>query len=333
MLLIGLRGLAPVFASVPLANTLVILGMLVLLAGIQEFFARKIRWGWITAIGAGAFTLFLYFTFATPDVGARIIVSSLCIAGIGAWMTRELVRTYEPHMGLPQILVTVVMVAYSVYMALRAAMTLFEKPVQGFMSAPPPHALAFLLGMVASIGVTFGFSAMVNRRLHLHLERLANYDLLTGVHNRRAFEEATQRELARCHHRAKPLSVLLLDLDHFKQVNDRYGHTAGDRVLKNAAATMKAVLRTEDTLGRIGGEEFCVLLPETEGEAALEIAERVRMAVSANPLERDGEQITVTVSIGVATAGESALTWEAVFQKVDRALYRAKQDGRDRVAV
>ncbi|MCW8920004.1 MAG: GGDEF domain-containing protein, partial [Sedimenticola sp.] len=123
-----------------------------------------------------------------------------------------------------------------------------------------------------------------------------------------------------------------LDIDHFKRINDRYGHPVGDKVLKATAGTIADVLRTEDILGRIGGEEFCMLLPEADQEAAIDVSERVRLAVCENDMEYADETIKITVSIGVATIRSDEMDWTQMFQIADEALYRAKEGGRNLIA-
>jgi diguanylate cyclase (GGDEF)-like protein len=156
-------------------------------------------------------------------------------------------------------------------------------------------------------------------------------DALTGLPNRRAFDDALAREVARAGREAAPLSALLLDVDRFKAVNDGHGHAAGDAVLRAVAARARAALRAEDLLARIGGEELAALLPGAGLADAVEIAERVRRAIAAAPVEAGGASIAVTISIGAAqrAAGEDG---PALLARADARLYAAKAAGRDRVS-
>jgi diguanylate cyclase (GGDEF)-like protein len=164
------------------------------------------------------------------------------------------------------------------------------------------------------------------------LETLATVDFLTGVYTRRHFETLARIELARAQRYIRPLSVLMIDIDHFKAVNDRFGHAAGDRVLQNFAAICRAEKRDPDVLARIGGEEFALMLPETTATAAVEFAERLRHQVREGAPTLDGETISVTISIGVAGASIRTSGIEALLQQADQALYEAKRSGRDQVA-
>jgi len=163
------------------------------------------------------------------------------------------------------------------------------------------------------------------------LERLATIDPLTGAQNRRAFLARAAAEASRAARYGHPLSVLVTDLDHFKQINDGYGHAAGDAVLKAFVARTQAMLRPADVVGRMGGEEFAVLLPETSVEAAAEVAERIRAALAAEPVVVEDGAVPFTASIGVAAVGRDGATPEAALNRADRRLYQAKRDGRNRV--
>lgn len=171
------------------------------------------------------------------------------------------------------------------------------------------------------------------RRAQRQLEELASRDGLTGVLNRRALEERLKKAFTYFLRRRAPLSLAMLDLDHFKRINDNYGHQAGDDVLREAARRVTSVVREYDTVGRYGGEEFLVLLPDTATEEATAIAERVRQSIAEAPMEtRDGGMIHASVSVGLATAhAEFCGNVKDVIESADAALYRAKRGGRNRV--
>jgi diguanylate cyclase (GGDEF)-like protein len=174
--------------------------------------------------------------------------------------------------------------------------------------------------------------ALVRTRLFEQAERLATTDGLTGLLNRRTFNAQLQGRLREAQRYDRPLSLLLLDVDHFKKVNDTYGHPAGDAVLRGIAGLLQKQARETDIVARYGGEEMALILPETEAPGAQAIAERIRRAAAAVTHPSEQGAIQVTVSIGLATwpgPGESA---EAILEAADKALYRAKQGGRNRVA-
>jgi diguanylate cyclase (GGDEF)-like protein len=165
------------------------------------------------------------------------------------------------------------------------------------------------------------------------LEALATIDYLTGVYNRRHFEALAGVEFARAHRYMRPLSVLMIDVDHFKDVNDRLGHAAGDIVLQDVAALCRANIRESDVLARIGGEEFAIMLPETTPSAAAQFAERLRSQIGRNGLTIFGEKVRITVSIGVAGCSPSSPGTQDLLRRADQALYDAKNAGRNKVAV
>jgi diguanylate cyclase (GGDEF)-like protein len=165
------------------------------------------------------------------------------------------------------------------------------------------------------------------------LEKLALTDPLTGLANRRAFQEALEAEVARSCRHGRPASLLFLDLDRFKQVNDDHGHAVGDEVLSGFSAVLRRGCRRGDLAARVGGEEFAVLLPMTGPVPATLVAERIRRATEAHPLGLT-VAVPVTVSVGVASTGEPPEATEAagLLRRADAALYRAKAEGRNRVA-
>jgi diguanylate cyclase (GGDEF)-like protein len=158
----------------------------------------------------------------------------------------------------------------------------------------------------------------------------ADLDSLTGLANRRRFRVALAREVERWRRYRVPCSLLMLDIDHLKRINDQFGHPAGDAVIRQIAQTLKEVSRDNDTAARLGGEEFALLLAGVDGEKAAAAAERLKTVLSARRIEEVG---TVTVSIGVASCPESATSERMLYSASDRALYVSKNSGRDRVSV
>jgi len=165
------------------------------------------------------------------------------------------------------------------------------------------------------------------------LHYLAHHDELTGASNRRWFFEKLNSYIERHGSETGEFGVLMLDIDHFKRINDTYGHDTGDRVLIWFVSCVESLLRYDDLLGRVGGEEFMVLLPHSNTETALEIAERIRAGVAANPVELDLSVIPVSISVGVAVAEVSGVCTAELVRAADKALYEAKQGGRNRVVL
>jgi diguanylate cyclase (GGDEF)-like protein len=168
---------------------------------------------------------------------------------------------------------------------------------------------------------------------HEEIYRLTIIDGLTEIHNKRYLLEFLDRELARSERYRRPLAILLFDIDHFKGVNDQMGHLGGDFTLRELALRVKSGIRKEELFARYGGEEFAVVLPETTREGAIQIAERIRTLVEAEPFVYEKHNYSLTISIGVATTdGEEPLTPAELLRRADERLYQAKRDGRNRVA-
>ena len=161
------------------------------------------------------------------------------------------------------------------------------------------------------------------------LREYANRDSLTGIANRRFFEARLRDEFSRWQRYGGELSVLLFDLDHFKSINDRFGHAVGDTVLRVMAQRVADAVRVQDIFGRFGGEEFALLLPCTPLADAMAVAEKIRMAISDTPVEAEGVRVPVTASIGCAAARPGLPTFEVLINEADAALYSAKRQGRN----
>ncbi|MFN0064503.1 MAG: diguanylate cyclase [Myxococcaceae bacterium] len=167
---------------------------------------------------------------------------------------------------------------------------------------------------------------------HEEVYRLTTVDGLTQVANRRFFEEALEREVSRSRRYGRDVSLIMLDIDRFKDVNDRFGHLAGDQVLRSIAQLMRTSVRREDTLARYGGEEFALLLPEVGMAAALQVAEKLRQRVVAQTFVFGRRKLNVTVSLGVAALGQSTSDASSLLRSADEKLYAAKSAGRNQVS-
>ncbi len=172
----------------------------------------------------------------------------------------------------------------------------------------------------------------VEAQYHEEIYRLTIIDALTGAHNRRAMLEFLDRELSRSARHLRPMALLMVDIDHFKKVNDELGHLGGDVILRELTAIIAATIRKEDLFARYGGEEFGLVLVETPEKEAREVAERVREAVCANPIKCDGKLVPLTISLGLTTTcGDADVTVNEIIGRADEQLGKAKAEGRNRV--
>jgi diguanylate cyclase (GGDEF)-like protein len=203
-------------------------------------------------------------------------------------------------------------------------------PQQEAFRANSVWVVIFAIELVLyALGTVFIIFMMVNDRTVRAHKAAASMDPLTGLLNRRGFSEATSRMIEREAKAGRPVTVMIFDIDHFKSINDRFGHPAGDEILKLFATVVTANLRISDLVGRIGGEEFAAMLPCTTAETVL-AAERVREAFQFCGIEVDGAPVETTVSIGVA-GGPPDTELDVLLASADTALYRAKRSGRNRV--
>lgn len=203
------------------------------------------------------------------------------------------------------------------------------------MQAGLGQGLTFLLAFIALLGAGFGFVLAVLERAARQMEQLATHDGLTGCCNRSTTDALLAHELQRARRTAAPVAFVLLDLDHFKRINDEHGSVTGDAVLRAVADAVRSRLRASDVFGRTGGEEFGLVLPNTDAAGARWLVEAIRRAVEALDLPgAQGRPVKVTVSAGVAVAGHATpLSGDRLYGQADQSLYEAKRAGRNRVEV
>ena len=193
-----------------------------------------------------------------------------------------------------------------------------------------PHAFSDYESQVAGLIADLSATAVSNARLYRQTEKLALTDGLTGLYNHRRFQERLSEEIARCERNPQPLSLVLIDLDHFKRVNDQYGHPVGDTVLRGVAKLLKESIRQVDLAARYGGEEFVLLLVGTDLAGAHRLAERIRTASERLSFRGEGQEFKVSLSLGLASYPGDARRKEDLIARADQALYHAKQGGRNR---
>ena len=193
------------------------------------------------------------------------------------------------------------------------------------------HSSALIVNIVLGFAQTIMLIIITSHRLQMELHSQATLDPLTNVFNRRALTNLAERDIARSNRRGSPISVLMIDADHFKNINDTFGHSVGDLVLKAIAVKVQTSLRTEDVLARLGGEEFLVMLPDTSLKHACEVAERIRASISNIILPELPDGRRFTVSIGAAERQGIQQSFDELVEKADQALYQAKNNGRNQV--
>jgi len=287
------------------------------------------------ALVAAALLLQVWFTFVAPNPDARIAVFAITRAVLQLRCAGEPLRVASARRSPAFWLLVGILVLLSLSELNHAWRVLQPGPMVDLLQSDNVRT-ALILAIVGDILAAYGLVLLTNERLEGELraarhniEVLARTDSLTGLWNRRHFEDTVEIEIERARRYGTPLSLLTLDADHFKRINDSHGHHVGDDVLRKIAQLLGQQIRRSDLLCRWGGEEFMVLVPETDGDRAATMAEKIRQRVAAHEFEGVG-RVTVSIGVGQAGRGETADAW---LRRVDAALYQAKQRGRNRVVL
>lgn len=320
----ALEGLAPPFLVAQGGNALLMVGCGLFLFGSQRFYGLPSTWPWWAGLGVICLAVLGWFLLVQPDYRIRVLIFTATLAATVIANLRLLLRHGR---GFAPRFTAAVLALQALVLLARGIAALWIDAAQSNRFAPSLIQTSYIAVFSFSVLlISIGVLLTASERLRQEFEHIATHDALTGALTRRAVLEAGERELERWQRYGRPLSLLLLDIDHFKQINDQHGHLVGDRVLGDFVALLGRTLRHADRLGRFGGEEFIVLLPETDAAAALAAAERMREAVAAYP-----GPPACTVSIGLASAAPGDTRLDALLARADAALYRAKATGRDRV--
>lgn len=330
--LILLRGKIPDALSVVVANVLLALGGAAYYAGCARFLGRRPQWpillAGVTAVGVAV----IYWRYAVDSIPMRVFSTTLFSAAFCTALVWMLLR-HSPagRSTYPYRVTAIIAFVFGVCQLVRGVYFLTLHAA----SNPSMFATAgsvLLLVVAAAIMPILSMSAMlmVHDALLADARDAANRDFLAGALSRQGFEALARRHVGRVLRHARPLALLILDLDHFKRINDTLGHAAGDAVLRAFVQMAQAQLRPADVLGRIGGEEFALLLPDTDSGNAMHLADRLRKAAAAHVVMAGAQSCRYSLSGGVAVwqPGES---FDRLSARADRALYDAKYQGRDRI--
>ncbi len=285
---------------------------------------------------AAAVTLLIIRPNNAPSTAiyARVIFQSPMMAIISLLTAYELYRLPAKLKDPAVACVTLLFFFEGLFFLARAAVSI-KILIDGSATQPSYFifSISFLQFATFLIALNIGFLVMTTTRLQAQLRRQAATDALTGVPNRRAFAERAELEFKRSRRSGSPMSIVLIDLDHFKKINDTHGHLGGDAVLKSVSAKLAGSMRCTDLFCRWGGEEFCALLPDTTAEGAQVLLERLRAQVSTLTFEHEGHPVAATISVGIAQISLQDNSLDDIISRADQALYSAKNAGRNRVAV
>lgn len=325
--LFGLTGVIPQFFSVIVANAMLVGGIMCFYTGFRHFAGLQAHG---RLLGVTLFFLMAYvawFTYVSDHYPARSLLVTATNTTLFFACAVLVYRTTEST--LAGRFTCLILSGIGTISAVRVSTLLLQVDVPTDVLGATTTQKIYLASLAFSVlAITLGAMLMANERLRTALEFIASHDQLTEAYSRGAFIGLLTKELARSQRHGRPLALLMCDLDNFKSINDRFGHSVGDRVIINFVERTKDLLRNIDSLGRYGGEEFIALLPETSLQEAKAIAERICFHISE---ARADELPRYTVSIGVAVAQGGSMAVDALLTEADRALYSAKANGRNQV--
>lgn len=317
------------------ANSAYALAHVALHVGFCRFFSRKVQWiplcfAMTAFVATVTFFHYFYYSFTLRTIAVSVFSGAICLA-----IVSTIVRSKSAwKAAYPYVLTTSLAALAATGHFLRAAAHGAMAGEVTSLLQPAPINLVFItLGTLVLPAMTMGAILMVHDRMLAQAEYASNHDFLTGALSRRAFFEAANKELKGAARTRQKLAMLIFDVDHFKGINDRYGHGVGDQVLINIAARVEHIRRASDYFGRVGGEEFALLLPGTDSVHACVVAERVRHALDCKTLvDQENIELPVlpayTVSIGFAVL-DDAESFKDLMARADAALYAAKAAGRN----
>lgn len=319
---------APNYALLIIGNNCVIAGLICQWWGLQAFHGRQpSNWGWVL-IGT-YFVLYALLLVTSHFYGRSVLAScgallifALCLREL--WRQRTLRFSFASAVAVVALLLLVGGLAYRAYASARhhPDFLLTTKSTVGVL-------VVFFVPMVGTLLFSFALLLLYFERLVRAKHHLATHDELTALLNRRAVINLAERKIDRATRSCKPLAVAYIDVDHFKQINDELGHENGDTVLAELAQVLKHACRSRDLVGRYGGEEFCVVFPDTAADDARMLGEKIVDAVRTHRFSA-GLKVTVSMGFALLPAHSARRPWTALINEADAALYRAKELGRDR---
>jgi diguanylate cyclase (GGDEF)-like protein len=276
----------------------------------------------------------IFFSTVIPSYSLRVALVIVFLLVLQATLVRPIFHSLRRGGEVGQRVVALSFLASIVALLVRLGWEWRPAATNGLWLADVDIVgVHMLLIWATPVVASIGFLLMCNERLMRATRHLAETDALTGIFGRRAILEQSEYAMVSARRNGRSMSVLMIDADHFKRVNDDHGHDAGDAVLVELVRRLCNALRNQDVIGRVGGEEFLALLPGADQQAALEIAERLLEVMRASPIRHDAVIVPMTLSIGVAALEQQDVNLDALIRRADAALYAAKDAGRNRVAL
>jgi diguanylate cyclase (GGDEF)-like protein len=327
-ILIVLRGGLPNSVAVVGEHFLIFSVFLLFYRGLLLFFRSPRTTRFVTIMCVVALFLLAYFSAVEDRIAARIVIVSLVLLVLRGLIAVELFRQAEQRSILNVF--GALMAAYALFGAVRAVATFLHGPPYDFMQTSRFQTPALMVNLLFICIIGLFFLLMLSSELVAIVETRSLYDHVSGALNRRGIDQGFALELVRAERNGYELAVALIDIDHFKQINDTAGHAAGDAALKQVVEVISSRLRSYDFFGRYGGDEFLLVFSQTSFEDALRIAERIGHAVSGLAVSRLALPITLSIGLTFARPSETAVSTLA---RADMALYNAKRAGRNCIRV
>lgn len=335
----ALEGTLPAFVAIVLGDLFIAGGQLVSLYGLNRFAGRPM----LTKTAVALLSILVlgtsYFTWISPHTVARTIVFTTSVAATFALQAPALLSLGRKE-GFAGVIIlaavylttTAVLMYRNALMALDGSLPLLDFNVQNIDHPEQiSQIVTFVYATVLVTLRTYGYILLSTNRLQTKLRQTATVDDLTGLPNRRAFEEEMRRIVPRIRRDRINFGLAVMDIDHFKQINDSHGHAAGDAMLRHFAGAVRKVLRDSDFFARTGGEEFVLVAADTTATALRQAAERIRHALEQSPLDFANSPLRATISAGLAVSEAGETDYQTTYKRADAALYRAKAQGRNRI--
>ena len=338
--LFACRGFLPDFLTVVVANTVAIIGAVCRYAGVRFFWGaeklRHPRFHITLVIGSALFIA--YVTLIDENIVLRMFAISILISGYFLATARSMLSGVQKGYPYEAWTLTSLNISYALILLGRAAEWYYHPEARNILYASPMSTLYFSAILLLEVATALVFLMMNSQRLakslmlvQQELEKLAASDTLTGLYNRRKLAELCSQEITAARANNQPSTMLLIDLDHLKQMNDTFGHSAGDALINTVVKIIRDQLRPTDIPGRLGGDEFLLILPNTTPETAKMIAEQIRQSVQNQVFYWEDKVLSMSLSIGVAALCDVDTNWNDWLQRADCNLYQAKKSGRNQI--
>lgn len=329
MVLVSLRNLGVDVVPKVLGNMILLLSAALNWTAMRIFAGHSPHVPGILA-GAASWAALCLIPAFYQSMTVRVTVYSMLVAGYGLLTMLEFWRNRHnlEVAYMPALVLTLLHTTFYSVRAVTDQGLAMDQALKSHGAGVPFFSFMLFESMLYVIGIAYVTLSMVKERVELCLKAAAFCDALTGIGNRRAFMANGTQLLGECQHRGEPVALLLCDLDHFKRLNDAFGHQTGDQALIAFSQVLSDTLRNRDVFGRIGGEEFACLLAAADEQTAIQVAESIRLGFARLPLMEPG---LLSVSIGVVTSADSGYELSRLLHQADEALYGAKGQGRNRV--